>query len=81
MRLGAPYSGISTCPASLPRRRVKKSGLSVGEMQAKLIAKIEELTLYMIQEHEPNGRLLEQNRELREQNADLLRRFARLEAK
>jgi hypothetical protein len=44
---------------------VKEKGVSLGEMQAKLLAKIEELTLHMIQ-------LEKDNRELR-------KRFARIE--
>jgi hypothetical protein len=46
---------------------VKEKGIGVGEMQAKLLAKIEELTLHMIQEHERNDRLEEQNRDLQRQ--------------
>jgi hypothetical protein len=52
---------------------VKKKGISVGEMQAKLLAKVEELTVHMIQADEHNRRLEEQNRELQD-------RIARLEA-
>jgi hypothetical protein len=53
---------------------VKLNGLSVGDMQVKLLAKVEELTLHMIQADERNNRLDRQNRELRE-------RLARLEAR
>jgi regulator of replication initiation timing len=35
-------------------------------MQSKLLAKVEELTLHMIQAEERNNRLEEQNRELRD---------------
>jgi len=52
---------------------VREKGVSLGEMQTKLLAKIEEITLHMIQEHERNDRLEQQNRELQE-------RIARLEA-
>jgi hypothetical protein len=45
---------------------VKQKGVSLGEMQSKLLAKVEELTLHMIQAEQ-------ENRELRE-------RIARLEA-
>ena len=38
---------------------VKEKGVSVGEMQAKLLAKIEELTLHMIQAEERNRALQE----------------------
>jgi len=36
---------------------VKEKGVSMGEMQAKLLAKIEELTLHMIQQEEENQEL------------------------
>jgi hypothetical protein len=48
---------------------VKANGVGVGEMQAKLLAKIEELTLHMI-------RVDEQNRELRDQITRLERKLA-----
>jgi hypothetical protein len=47
---------------------VKEKGVGVGEMQAKLLAKIEELTLHMIESEQ-------QNRELRERLAGLERRL------
>ncbi len=52
---------------------VQANGVSLGEMQSKLLAKIEELTLHMIQSEERNGRLEEQNRDLQD-------RIARLES-
>ena len=51
---------------------VKEKGVSVGDMQAKLLAKVEELTLHMIRADEQNSRLEQQNQEL-------LERLARLE--
>ena len=50
---------------------VKEKGVSVGEMQSKLLAKVEELTLHMIQAEERNNRLEEQNQELRDRLARL----------
>ncbi len=50
---------------------VKEKGVSLGDMQAKLLAKIEELTLHMIQAEERNDRLENQNRGLRERIARL----------
>ena len=50
---------------------VKEKGVSVGEIQAKLLAKIEELTLHMIQADERNDRLERQNQELRDRIARL----------
>jgi hypothetical protein len=48
---------------------VKEKGVSVGDMQSKLLAKIEELTLHMIQQDK-------ENRELRERIARLETRAA-----
>jgi hypothetical protein len=50
---------------------VKEKGVSVGEMQSKLLAKVEELTLHMIQADDRNNRLDQQNRELRDRIARL----------
>jgi hypothetical protein len=36
---------------------VKQNGVSIGEMQSKLLAKIEELTLHMIQAQQENHEL------------------------
>jgi predicted RNase H-like nuclease (RuvC/YqgF family) len=36
---------------------VKENGVSLGEMQAKLLAKVEELTLHMIQLEQENSQL------------------------
>ncbi len=52
---------------------MQKEGVKVGDMQAKLLAKIEELTLHMIEEDQANKVLADQNRELRD-------RVSRLEA-
>ncbi len=53
---------------------VKEKGVSVSEMQATLLAKVEELTLHMIQAEERNNALEQKNRELQE-------RLSRLETK
>jgi hypothetical protein len=50
---------------------VKQKGVSVGEVQSRLLAKIEELTLHMIQAEERSDRLENQNRDLRERIARL----------
>jgi hypothetical protein len=46
---------------------MQQKGASMGEMQAKLLAKIEELTLHMIQADERSNRLEQENRDLREE--------------
>jgi hypothetical protein len=48
---------------------VSAKGLGLGEMQSKLLAKIEELTLHMIRAEERSDRLAEENRDLRERLA------------
>jgi hypothetical protein len=45
-------------------KEVKEKGVSLGEMQSKLLAKIEELTLHMIEAEKENQELQKQNREL-----------------
>jgi hypothetical protein len=56
---------------------VGEKGVSLGEMQSKLLAKIEELTLHVIQEHERNGRLELENAKMQERLARLEGRGAR----
>ncbi len=55
---------------------VKEKGLSLGEMQAKLLGKIEELTLHMIQAEERNNRLEQRNDLLEKQVQSLQERLA-----
>lgn len=52
---------------------VKEKGVSLGDMQVKLLAKVEELTLHMIEADERSKSLEQQNQELRE-------RISRIEA-
>jgi hypothetical protein len=47
-------------------KEVEEKGVSLGEMQSKLLAKIEELTLHMIRAEQENRELREQIRELRD---------------
>lgn len=51
---------------------VKKNGMGLGEMEAKLLAKVEELTLHIIQQEKDN-------QELRAQNQQFQERLARIE--
>ena len=70
--LGEVASYIRThrhLPGIPSEAEVKEKGVSVGEMQARLLAKIEELTLHMIQQDQ-------ENRELRERIAQLETRVA-----
>ncbi|HXM40625.1 MAG TPA: hypothetical protein VN924_05200 [Bryobacteraceae bacterium] len=52
-------------------KEVQEKGVSLGEMQTKLLAKVEELTLHMIQADERNTNLERQNRELRDRMAKI----------
>jgi hypothetical protein len=45
---------------------VEKNGVGVGEMESKLLAKVEELTLHMIKAEERNQQLEQQNRSLQD---------------
>jgi hypothetical protein len=55
-------------------QEVSENGVSLGEMQAKLLAKIEELTLHMIDEEK-------HNRQVEQENRDLQKRIEALENK
>ncbi len=45
---------------------VNENGINLGEMNAKLLQKIEELTLYLIEEHKNNQKLQEEVEQLKE---------------
>jgi hypothetical protein len=59
---------------------VKEKGVDLGDMQAKLLAKVEELTLHMIHADERNNRLEHWNHRLEQQNRELRVRIDRMEA-
>jgi hypothetical protein len=67
-------SGIPT------EAEVLEKGVSLGGMQFKLLAKIKELTLHMIQADQGNARLDRENQESRQQNRELSERLACLVA-
>jgi hypothetical protein len=64
--VGAYIRANHHLPGIPSEAEVKEKGVSVGEMQSKLLAKVEELTLHMIQAEERNNRLEQQNEELRD---------------
>ena len=68
-------------PGIPSEKEVQEKGVGLGEMQVKLLAKIEELTLHMIRTDERSNRLERQNQKLEEQNRELRERMARLEAR
>jgi hypothetical protein len=51
----------------------------VGEMQVKLLAKVEELTLHMIEQDKENRELRDQMSQQTKENQDLRERLSRLE--
>jgi len=59
---------------------VTAQGFSLGEMQSKLLAKVEELTLHAIQSEQRSTGLEERNARLEQQNRELQERVARLES-
>jgi hypothetical protein len=58
---------------------VKENGVRLGEMQSKLLAKVEELTLHMIDADARNARLERENQELRALNAQTRKSIEHLE--
>lgn len=58
----------------------EKNGLSVGEMQNKLLQKVEELTLHMIAAEKRSDDLAQTNEQLAQQNRDLQQQMAELRA-
>ena len=52
---------------------VKEEGVSVGEMQVKLLAKVEELTLHMIQQERENKKLRERLAQLETRASPVMR--------
>jgi len=58
---------------------VNEKGVSVNEMQKKLLAKVEELTLHMIQQEKDNQELRAHMAEQEKQNQELRERLVRIE--
>jgi len=50
---------------------VKKNGVSIGDMQAKLLQKVEELTLHVIEQNKKLENLKTENETLKKQMAGL----------
>jgi hypothetical protein len=61
-------------------QEVAENGISLGEMDAKLLQKIEELTLYMIEQNAKTEQLLEKVKELEQENQTLKEKMENLEA-
>ena len=61
--VAAYVAGNHHLPDIPSAKEVQEKGISLGEMQSKLLAKIEELTLHMIELDQRNAQLTQQNRE------------------
>lgn len=59
---------------------VKQKGMGVGEMESKLLAKVEELTLHMIQQEKENQDLRQHMTQQETENLKLRERVTRLES-
>ncbi|HVW07713.1 MAG TPA: hypothetical protein VHC90_03985 [Bryobacteraceae bacterium] len=61
-------------------QEVAEKGISLGDMQAKLLAKIEELTLHMIEAEKRSTELERENDDLRRESQAIKDRLSRLES-
>jgi hypothetical protein len=66
-------------PEIPPAREIKEQGIDLGAMQMQLLKKIEELTLYTIEQDKKVSMVLDQNQALKTENAELQSRLATLE--
>ncbi len=62
-------------------KEVATNGLDLGNMDATLLKKVEELTLYLIQENKEKDELKKENKVLKETLAEVLKRLEKLEKK
>lgn len=60
-------------------KEVEEKGVSLGEMQAKLLAKVEELTLHLIQAEARSDKAEARSDKLEQQNRELQEKFAQFE--
>ncbi|MES2733296.1 MAG: hypothetical protein V4714_16230 [Bacteroidota bacterium] len=58
-------------PEIAPAAKMQKEGVNVGELQTQLLQKIEELTLYMIEQNRKHEELSKQFQELKKENETL----------
>jgi hypothetical protein len=63
------------------RDEVRRDGLNVSQFQMRLLEKVEELTLYLLAEHDRASTLEQENGDLRDRVATLEARLAALEAR
>ncbi|WP_461639607.1 hypothetical protein [Labilibaculum euxinus] len=56
-------------------KEVLENGIQLGEMNAKLLQKIEELTLYLIKQNKRTNKLIEENKDFRKEIENLRKRI------
>ncbi|PWL29972.1 hypothetical protein [uncultured Roseivirga sp.] len=66
-------------PEVLSAQEVEDNGLDLGDMDATLLKKVEELTLYLIQENKEKEELKQENKELKATLENILQRLIKLE--
>jgi hypothetical protein len=66
-------------PEIPPARAIKEQGIDLGAMQMQLLRKVEELTLYTIEQDKKLSTVLDQNQALKTENAELQSRLTTLE--
>ena len=69
----------NSLPGIPTEKEVLEGGVNLGEMQAKLLEKVEELTLYVINQEKELKELKKENIELRKTNENLENRISLLE--
>jgi predicted nucleic acid-binding Zn-ribbon protein len=57
-----------------PADDVAKNGLNVGDMQKRLLKKVEELTLYVLALNKRNKQLRQEKKQMKDQNKDLAKK-------
>jgi len=62
-------------PGIPSEKEMKEKGVSIGDMQAKLLQKVEELTLYMIEQNRKLENLKAENETLKKQVSGLSERI------
>lgn len=65
-------------PGIAPASQMQKEGVDVGDNQTRLLAKVEELTLYLLQQNERMNNFSEQVESLKKQNAALQQEIKKL---
>jgi hypothetical protein len=78
-RLEQHISVNKNLPGIPTEKEVLENGVKVGDMQAKLLEKVEELTLYTISQENRLAQLEKENEELRKTNENLENRISALE--